>query len=67
MMRHSQTIILVESLATQSLQTGEGEATPGSLLLVTLEPLRGIKLFPFLKSAPKDSLFFSPEYFPVTA
>lgn len=66
MMRSSQNIILVESLATQSLQTGEGEATPGPAPGYT-GTTQGNQVFPFLKSAPKDSRFFSPEYFPVTA
>lgn len=66
MMGSPQTIILVESLATQSLQTGEGEATPGPAPGYT-GTTQEDQVFPFLKSALKDDSFFSPEYFPVTA
>lgn len=64
--RSPQTIILMESPATQPLQTGGGEAVPGPAPGYT-GTTQGNHIFPFLKSAPKDRPFFSPEYFPVAA
>ena len=56
----------MESPATQPLQTGGGEAVPSPARGYT-GTTQGNRIFPFLKSAPKDSPFFSPEYFPLAA